>query len=171
MQDWFQGQHSDTSVISSLCSSITSKLFSLPGSDCIVSTAPWFYRLPFLKDLGFCSVSKQWISTTLQTWSFIEHDLNTLAWWKRQNNEIGKTSSKYHNSFVTECISITLCLIILRCNCKSSDFKRKNVFKIFSRYSKNNKGKIKNGRKSQSLLIKAFTFYKTGNNYIRELYV
>lgn len=117
VQDWFQGQHTDTSVISSPCSSIISKLFSLPESDCIVSTAPWFYRLPFLNELGFFSVSKQWISTTLQTWSFIEHDLNTLAWWKRQNNEIGKTSSKYHNSgsFVTEFISITLCLFILKC--------------------------------------------------------
>lgn len=33
------------------------------------------------------------------------------------------------------------------------------------------KEKNKTGRKSQSLFIKAFTFYKTVNNYIRELYV
>lgn len=31
--------------------------------------------------------------------------------------------------------------------------------------------KNKNGRKSQSLFIKAFTFYKTGNNYTRERHV
>lgn len=33
------------------------------------------------------------------------------------------------------------------------------------------KEKNKNGRKCQRLFIKAFTFYKTVNNYIRELYV
>lgn len=33
------------------------------------------------------------------------------------------------------------------------------------------KEKTKNGQKSQSLFIKAITFYKTGNNYTRELHV